>query len=330
MFLNVHSIRQIALNFFPAVVYFFFALLILDGIRLIFWLRHTPFSQIQTAAGIGIAIILTIFILIYGALNARYIRPTPYSITIEKSAGGSTLRLALVSDLHIGRTIDRKWVANKVDAINLVKPDIVCLVGDIFDGGIDAVRDLEGVAQELKRLDAPLGVFACPGNHDVDRLSLAALREGATTDRLEEFFVTAGVNYLQDEIVLVDGRFYLAGRRDVRPIGLRHERISAAELVGSLEKSKPLIVMDHQPVDYPNIEEAGADLILSGHTHRGQFFPGNIATNWIFKNAGATHYGYWQGKTAQAVVTSGVGVWGPSIRIGTKSEVAVLNIKFGK
>jgi predicted MPP superfamily phosphohydrolase len=175
-----------------------------------------------------------------------------------------------------------------------------------------------------------LGVFACQGNHDVDRLSL---REGAATDRVREFLEKSGIVFLFDEVVLVADRFYLAGRRDARPIGgadpsNRRERKTAAELTAGLDLSRPLIVMDHQPVDYPSVEAAGADLILSGHTHRGQFFPGNVITARMFRKAGAVDYGYWQGRSAQGVVSSGAGVWGPPIRIGTFSEVAAVDINF--
>ena len=67
---------------------------------------------------------------------------------------------------------------------------------------------------------------------------------------------------------------------------------------------------------------------MSGHTHRGQFFPGNIATSRIFRNAGALHYGHWKGAVAQGIITSGIGVWGPALRIGTDSEVAVIDVVF--
>jgi predicted MPP superfamily phosphohydrolase len=133
-----------------------------------------------------------------------------------------------------------------------------------------------------------------------------------------------------DEIVMPLDSIYLAGRKDARPIGLRQERKSAAELTAGLDESRALIFMDHQPVDYSNLEKAGADLILSGHTHRGQFFPGNLATKMIFKKAGATHYGLWQGSSAQGVVSSGAGVWGPPIRIATGAEVALIDIVFSE
>jgi predicted MPP superfamily phosphohydrolase len=181
---------------------------------------------------------------------------------------------------------------------------------------------------ELRRLKAPLGVYACPGNHDVDRISFRERGGAPPLDRIQDFLKNAGIILLQDEVQIVDGRFYLAGRRDARPIGGNQGRKSAAELSAGLDKSLPLIFLDHQPVDFLREEEAGADLILSGHTHKGQFFPGNIATAYIFKKAGGVHYGHWRGTSSQAVVSSGAGVWGIPFRIATNSEVVIIDLKF--
>jgi predicted MPP superfamily phosphohydrolase len=103
-------------------------------------------------------------------------------------------------------------------------------------------------------------------------------------------------------------------------------RLSAQELLANIEGT--VIVLDHQPVEFPLLEKAGADLVLSGHTHRGQMFPGSIVTYAMYKAMGAAHHGYWQGQGMQGVITSGAGVWGPPMRVGTNSEVAVINIKF--
>jgi predicted MPP superfamily phosphohydrolase len=316
----------------PAVFYFFLALLLLDGLRIS--LQHfgyIPYAQIYSAAGTGIAICLALITMIYGACNARSIRTVHYTVTLNKRIEMPHLRIALVSDLHIGQTVDRKWVANIVDAVNRTEPDIICIAGDIIDSSLEGLSDLEAVAGELKRLNAPLGVYACPGNHDVDRISLRQTGgTGSGMDGIKAFLETANIVFLLDDIVMPTDSIYLAGRKDARPIGLRQERKPAAELAVGLDTSKALIFMDHQPVDYSNLEKVGADLILSGHTHRGQFFPGNLATRLIFKKAGATHYGYWRGTTAQAVVSSGAGVWGPPIRIATGSEVAVVDVVFGE
>jgi predicted MPP superfamily phosphohydrolase len=106
-------------------------------------------------------------------------------------------------------------------------------------------------------------------------------------------------------------------------------RKTAAELCVRLPGSgkKPIVVLDHQPTQFAEIEAAGADLVLCGHTHKGQFFPGNLMTKQIYKKLGA-HYGYWQGNSLQAVVTSGAGYWGPPVRIGTNSDVAVIDVNF--
>jgi predicted MPP superfamily phosphohydrolase len=236
-------------------------------------------------------------------------------------------RVALISDLHIGSTVGQKWLANIVDAVNSTNPDLICIAGDLFDGNIDAINDLEDIAFELRRFEARFGVYACQGNHDVDRISL---REGADTDRIQEFLEKAGVTFLLDEVLLIVERFYLAGRRDARPIGGRDGRKTAAELIAGLDRYRPLIILNHQPLDFQAEEEAGAALILSGHTHAGQFFPGNLATARIYRKPASVHYGLWQGRTAQAVVSSGAGVWGPPIRVGTKSEVVVIDVGFGE
>ncbi|MCL2320044.1 MAG: metallophosphoesterase [Treponema sp.] len=318
----------------PFLVYFFLTLLVLDagrlGLRLI---GGISLSRVFLAGETAIAIGLAVLAVVYGTFHARDIRTAHYEIALNKpSPGGggqkADLRIALISDLHIGATVDRKWIARVVDAVNRTKPDVICIAGDIFDNDFAIVRDHDGVGAELGRLKAPLGVYACPGNHDVDRLSLSTLREGAALDRIQDFLKNSGVTLLMDKAELIDGRFYLIGRKDARPIGLKQERESAAGLCAGLDRSKPLIFLDHQPVDYPNEEKAGADLILSGHTHRGQFFPGNIITSWVYKKAGSTSYGYWQGSSAQGVVSSGAGVWGPPIRIATDSEAVVVDISF--
>jgi len=323
-------LRLATMGSIPAVFYFFLALLLFDGLRIL--LQHfgrIPHAQIYSAAGTGIAICLALIVMIYGACNARSIRTVHYTVTLNKRSEMPTLRIALVSDLHIGETVGRKWVANIVDAVNRTEPDIICIAGDIIDSSLEIISDIEAVTAELKLLNAPLGVYACPGNHDVDRLSLR--QNGGTgggMDGIKAFLEKADIVFLLDEIVMLSDNIYMAGRKDARPIGLRQERKSAAELAVGLDTSKAFIVLDHQPVDYPNLEKVGADLIFSGHTHRGQFFPGNLATRLIFKKAGAAHYGYWRGTTAQAVVSSGAGVWGPPIRVATGSEVAVIDVVF--
>jgi predicted MPP superfamily phosphohydrolase len=124
----------------------------------------------------------------------------------------------------------------------------------------------------------------------------------------------------------VRDNLYIAGRRDARPIGMKAERKTPLELLSGIEGT--VIVLDHQPTQFAELEQAGAGLVLSGHTHKGQIFPSTLITYLIYKLSGSTYYGYWRGNTMQAVVTSGAGFWGPPLRVGTNSEAVVIDIKF--
>ena len=322
---GIQTLRRTLIYTFPFMMYFFMSILILDAALLI--IRHSGIllmSPSLYAARTGIALTLTIIVMICAHFHAKDIKHTFYTVNIKREAG-TPIRIALIADLHIGGSTDSKWLANMVDAVNQTKPDIILLAGDIFDTDLRTMPDKDKKTEEFKQLSAPLGIYAIPGNHDVDRHSPW---EAASTDGIKEFLENAGIIFLLDEVHLINEIFYLVGRRDIRPIGGGPQRKSALNLVEDLDKTKPIIFMDHQPLDFRLIEEAGADLILSGHTHKGQFFPGSIATYFIFKRAGASHYGHWRGSSAQAIITSGISAWGPILRLGTKSEVAVVDLNF--
>jgi predicted MPP superfamily phosphohydrolase len=301
-------------------MYLLLALLLFDMLRLAFFLVQRPLPPRLTVIGIGAAFCLCFLIITCGTFHARSIHTVKYNISL--AGQGDKLRVVLISDLHIGTGLGQKHVSKIVNVINKAEPDIVCMAGDIFDGHLGTLRNLPGIASEFRRIQAPLGVYACLGNHDVDRM----FPSGSGTDRIETFLREAGVVLLQDETAAV-GDIYIAGRRDARPIGMQAQRKTAAELCARLAGGKTLIVLDHQPTQFAEIEAAGADLVLCGLTHKGQLFPGNLMTKQIYKKAGA-HYGHWRGNSLQAVVTSGVGYWGPPVRIGTNNEVAVIDVNF--
>jgi len=269
---------------------------------------------------VGTALILCAILLVYGSLHARSVKTENYSVTLNGK--GSGIRITLVSDMHIGAAIGKSHISRIVKAVNLTEPDIVCIAGDVFDGNLNVINDLEGVIAQLKLLKAPLGVYACLGNHDVDRMSV----NGNRTERITEIINAAGIVLLQDQVYKVRESLFVAGRRDARPIGMNAERKDSQELLAGIDGT--IIMLDHQPTQFTQNEQAGVDLLFCGHTHKGQIFPGNLITRFIYKKAGAVHYGYWKGRTMQAVVTSGAGFWGPPIRIGTNSEVVVINIDF--
>jgi predicted MPP superfamily phosphohydrolase len=317
---------------------FFIYLLVLlplfDLLRIgLFLFQRNVLTPRFTAFGIGAAFCLCFIIIVYGAFHAGSIRTVQYAIRLAGQGDG--FRAALISDLHIGSGVGKKHITKVVNVINRAEPDIVFIAGDIFDGNLGTVRDMPGIAEEFKKIHPPLGVYACLGNHDVDRMSFS----GNSTERIEAFLREAGITLLQDEAAAIGNNIYISGRRDARPIGMNAKRKTAAELRAAMfdgaafpdnETPRTLIVLDHQPTQFDKIEAAGADLVLSGHTHRGQLFPANLITKIMYRKLGASHYGYWRGNTLQAVITSGAGYWGPPLRIATNNEVAVIDVTFGE
>ena len=171
---------------------------------------------------------------------------------------------------------------------------------------------------------------SCYGNHDLDEKILAGFtfetkEERIADRRFGEFLDRAKIHLLEDDVVCIDDAFYLAGRKDPDRIRKTQEtRDTPSELLTGLDQSLPVFVIDHQPSELTELAEAGADLDLGGHTHDGQLFPGNILTGLMWENAcGMKKVG-----DMYSIVTSGVGLWGPPMRIGTKAEVVIID--YGK
>ena len=135
----------------------------------------------------------------------------------------------------------------------------------------------------------------------------------------------AGITVLEDESELIDQKFYLVGRLDGEKNGRgTSKRKSIEELTADLDQTKPLFVMNHELDELKEYDKAGVDVLFSGHTHAGQFFPLTIVQPFAWKN-------YWGVKKIgdmYSIVTSGVGVYGPNIRVGTDSEIMVVTVHF--
>ena len=146
-------------------------------------------------------------------------------------------------------------------------------------------------------------------------------------ERFEQFFHDAGMTLLDDEVRLIKNHFYLIGRKDparCKKLISEKERLTPNQLTQHLDKSKPILIIDHQPKELSLLADAGADLILGGHTHNGQLFPGNLLLPLMWENP----YGLLKKGNAYSVVTSGAGVWGPNMRLGTKSEICLVKMQF--
>lgn len=289
------------------------------------------FKIVGTCAIVIIAILSS-----YGFLHSKNIKVNTQKVTVkaeilsnktQKSSSGADLRIALIADTHLGYSVGEKHMEQMVKKINEQKPDIVIIAGDIFDNEYKAIKNPEKVAKVLSGLKSTYGTYACWGNHDITEVLLAGFTmktDGYSDDEnFRSFLKKAKINLLEDQSVLIDDSFYLVGRKDwVMSKKMGEQRKDITQLTEALDKSKPIFVIDHEPVELEKIAKAGADLDLSGHTHNGQTFPGNLLMKFIWDNP----YGIEKVGDMTSCVTSGAGIWGPAMRLGTNSEIMILDV----
>jgi len=267
----------------------------------------------------------------YGFINMRDIKTKNYAVTIDKSTSGRDgLKIALVADQHLGYTIGVRDMQKMVEKINEANPDVVCFSGDIFNNNFDALDDAQGILEAFTSIKSTYGVYSCWGNHDVEEplfsgFSVDKRSEAIRDPRMEEFLKSAGFHLLEDNDMLINDEFYIVGRLDYQKAGDgTNNRKSIVDLTKDMDKSKPIILLDHQPREFDEIEAAGVDLDLSGHTHAGQMFPMNLTNELTWKNG----YGLMEIGKLTSIVTSGIGVYGPAMRTFTDSEVVIIDVTF--
>ena len=250
-----------------------------------------------------------------GFVNAVIPVVKQYDITINKSAGDvRNLRIAAVSDIHLGSIIRKRSIKKLSGMITALKPDLILLLGDIVDGEIGPVlRD--DLLKYFTYPDCVDGLYAVTGNHEF-------IGGGSVTI---PYIESKGIRVLKDEMVILKGGIQLIGRidRDSRRF-YGKERVSLSDLMAKADTSKPVILLDHQPFHLDEVAKSGADLQLSGHTHNGQMWPLNYVTRRIYELS----YGYLKKGNCNFIVSSGYGLWGPRVRSGSRSEVVLVSITF--
>lgn len=303
-----------------------------DLLRLVFKKTRKKFSiHIRPAIAGSICFLLIISVSLYGVINARTIRTSSYNVTVNKTAGSlDSLRIVLIADLHLGYSVGTSHMKQMVNKINNQNPDLVVIAGDIFDNEYEALDNPNELATILGNIKSTYGTYACYGNHDIQEPILAGFtfpKKGKkmSDPRMDSLLEKAGITLLSDEATLIDNAFYLYGRPDYerpgRGITLRK---TPEEITSVLNQEKTIIVIDHEPRELEELADAGVDLDLCGHTHDGQVFPLTLITNLVWENA----CGYLQKGSMHNIVTSGVGVFGPNMRVGTKSEICVIDVDF--
>lgn len=338
-FLPFRSIKIVGNYWLGVVQYILLFVIWFDLIRIILLKWKLINEKIIHARKTFILVGILCFLVVgafstYGVIHAKKIVVNSYQVQIDKKVDKfSNLKVALVSDLHFGYNSSLSHVKKMVKLINESDPDVVVIAGDIFDNSYEAIYKPDKIIQEIKKIKTKYGVYAVYGNHDIDEKILAGFtfswkkNKNLNDPRMTSFLEKANVKLLRDESLLIDDSFYLVGRIDYHKYGMEVEkRKTIEELVSSFDKSKPIILIDHEPYELEEIAKAGVNLDLSGHTHNGQMFPSNVFIKFIWKNP----HGLLKVDNMYSAVTSGVGVYGPNMRVGTTAEVMVLDLSFKK
>lgn len=272
-------------------------------------------EKLRFVSGIAV-LVLTVITVGYGLVHARSLKVVKYKIAVQEKEMKRDWNVVMISDLHLGAVGSEGRLGEIVNRINGLEPDLVCIAGDLFDSDYRAIKDPETAIATLQRLDTKYGVYACLGNHD----------SGDTAPQMQQFLERAGIQVLNDTYVTIGDELVLVGRLDSSPIGgyegMRRKNVT--EVLTGIDTSLPVLVMDHNPA---NIGEygKGVDLIVSGHTHKGQIFPGGVFTEILFE----VDHGYYRRNAASphVIVSSGVGTWGMPMRVGTDSEIVQILLR---
>lgn len=257
--------------------------------------------------GFMYAFLITASILFAGYINHLHPKVNRIKIAIDKPITGDSMRIVAVSDLHLGYGTGKERLKQFVDMINAENPDIILIAGDLIDNSTKPLYK-GNMQEELNMLKAPLGIYMVPGNHEYI----------SGIENCKRFIEETPVKILFDSVVTLPNGVQLICCDDFS----NRNRHPIEELMKNADNSRMTILLDHQPRDIAKKDAAKIDLQISGHTHNGQIWPGNIVTNILYEQS----HGYRKWNYSHVYVSSGLSLWGPPFRIGTNSDIAVFTI----
>jgi len=288
----------------------------------ILFLIQNPFHLIPDAAIpkmrlwlFGGVTATTVVLIITGFINAVNPVTRHYSLDVDKkfANGKDSMHIVAVSDIHLGSIIRKRSMRHLSAMISREEPEIVLFLGDLIDGSIGPVlRD-----DLLSHLTLPAltyGQYAITGNHEF---------MGDLTKSIP-YIESKGIPVLTDEVIRLGNGLQIVGRTDrTATQGGGKGRASLDSLLAQTDTSAPVILLDHQPYELSALAGTAVDLQLSGHTHNGQMWPLTIITNKMFELS----HGYKKFGETHVIVSSGFGIWGPRMRIGTRPEILSITLK---
>ena len=304
------KLKKISAHFICFLLYYVLIQIVFDIVGMILGLKFTV-----RAVFVPITAILSVDLIIYGKMHAKLLKTVKYSVSLNYDIPKT--RLVLLSDLHIGVFVGEKELQKIADRVNSLKPDMVVISGDIFDGCLPrSDNDLLRIVAVFQSFNAPNGVYAVVGNHD----------PSVTNARFIRFLNAANIRLIYNEVVDTS-EFNIVGRVgivDKSMPGTKTDRVPLKDIMKSVNPKKPTIVLDHDPQGIREATACNADLVLCGHTHKGQFIPMTFLTR--LANGRDYFYGYKLFGKTHSIISAGTGFFRLPIRIGTDSEIVVVDI----
>lgn len=288
-------------------VYFLFLASIIILIIFIFsYLFGTP---LIFARVIGIILIIgALSTSLYGVLHSYNILTTRYTVSINNLPNEwNGKNIVMFADSHFGSVRNINFGKKLISEIEKENPEMVLIAGDYYDG--PPAND-EQIAMLLQGLKTKSGIFFAPGNHE----------DYGSRLKYEELLKNSGVEFLDNKVITVDG-LQIAGVNYTT--GSDSDILAETFKTFDLKNNLPKILIKHAPTNLSAAEEAQFDLVVSGHVHNGQVWPGPWLTRKIYKEFS---YGLNLLNNMTVITTSGVGTWGPPQRVGTNSEIVVIHL----
>lgn len=301
-----------------SLIYFLFMVILADALRLgnHFFGIFPEFirANYQQVKLIYFGSVLLIFGIFFTIGYIRFSNPVLVNLNIEVNKGTpgqEPLNIVAVSDVHLGDMIRKNRLARYVGMINKHNPDLILIVGDLFDRNLHTI-ERQQMDTELRKLEAKYGVYAILGNHEYY----------GNLNKAIEVIKKSNISFLRDTAVTIDNKLVLIGRDD----RTNPRRKPLNHLTENIRKDLPVILLDHQPYHLKDAVDNNIDLQISGHTHNGQIFPFNKIVARMYELG----YGYKKTGNTHFYVSSGLGLWGAPIRLGTQSEIVKITLTVRK
>lgn len=280
--------------------------LLLSSVLYFIFLAIFPKAGILLKLG-HVLITFAILTASFGVLNANNLRVIEIFPKLKVPESWHGKRAVFISDIHLGQVFGRTYLERIVGEVNKLSPDVVLIGGDLFDG---TNVDLESVTSPLLALKPFYGTYFITGNHE----------EFEDPSRYLDVLSSRGVKILNNEYVNLDG-LQLVGVDFKSTVG--YDNLLRTLTGIDYDHNKPTILLKHTPLNLDVAQSMNIGFQISGHTHRAQMFPLNFITWLVYKGY---DYGFKDYKNMEVYTSSGVGTWGPPLKVGAPSEIVLINL----